>query len=270
MQQELTPNKIKRKLSETSPEEKMAKKPVGNMDVGELMNLMNTLFEKKLQNLPTKADLDEVKSEITLAAAEMGALRTENKKLKEEIEELKNKREEDANNIRWLEHQIKNTKLVFKGISSVTSAKDSIYKLCVQNLNVKPNIISAHKMYEHNGLQTIIAEFDNESSVVEILKATKHLAGTSISIDRDLNPRRQRNKRAMLIIRKKILAESNLHKIIVRDDKLKINEKWFVWNAKNELVCGNLKGEEVLKSIYGESLKTTNFNNVFDDMDSKN
>lgn len=274
MQQESTPKQAKRKLKETSPEENMAKKPVGNMDVDDLMNLMkttmNSLLEEKLQNLPTKTDFDEIKSEITLAATEIGALRTENVKLKAEIEKLKDMREEDANNIRWLEHQIKSTKLIFKGISSATSASESVLKVCTDNLKTKPKIISAHKVFEQNGKQTAIVEFENESSVLEILKATNHLAGTSISIDRDLNPRRQKNKKAMLIIRKQILAENKVHKIIVRDDKMKIKDKWFVWNAKNELISGNNKGEQVLKSIYGDSLKTTNFNNVFEEINSKN
>lgn len=264
----------KRKISEISPEENMAKKPVGNMDITDLMNMMkttmNTLLEEKLQNLPTKSDLDEVKSEITLASAEIGALRTENKKLKEEIQELKDMRREDVNNIRWLEHQIKNTKLIFKGVSSESSATDSVYKVCMENLKINPNIISAHKLFERNGTQTVIAEFENESSVSEVLKSTKNLAGTSISIDRDLNPRRQRNKRAMLILRKQILSETKMHKVIVRDDKLKIKDKWFAWNMKNELVCGNQKGEHALKTIYGDNLKTINCNNVFEEMDSKN
>lgn len=101
----------KRKLLETSPEEtNMNEKPVGNMEVGELMDLMKTtmncLLEEKLSNLPTKQDIEELKTGMAMAASEISDLKAENRKLKEELEILKLKLREDENNMIWLEHNI--------------------------------------------------------------------------------------------------------------------------------------------------------------------
>lgn len=89
-------------------------------------------------------------------------------------------------------------------------------QICTRKLNISPTIISAHTLFERNGIQTVVADFGNESNVLEVLRNTKKLAGTSISVDRDLNPRRQRNKVAMLLIRKEILKEFKKYKIVVR------------------------------------------------------
>lgn len=255
----------KRRLNETSPEDRnMSKKPVGNMEVGELMEMMkltmNSLLEEKLENLPTKKDLESIKSDINNVCEEIGTLKSENIKLKEEIGCLKHKIEEDENNIRWLEHQIKNTKLVFKGLVF----ENSVLKVCEENLNIKAKISSAQIVAVRNNTYTIIAEFENETVVNQVLHTTKNLAGTSISIDRDLNPRRQKNKKAMLALRRLILADSNKHKITVRDDKMLISNKRFQWNSKNELMCGNQPAEEIFKMLYGPDLKKASFNDMYE------
>lgn len=265
----------KRKLIETSPEVEMAaKKPVGSMDVGELMNVlkstMNNLLEEKLENLPTKKDIDEVKEGIASTRAELMELREENKKLKEEIEALKNTQKEYGETIKWLEHQVKNNKLLFKGIPYEKSAIESARKVCSNMLKINPQITSARTISKPNENCTVIVEFDSESTVSYVLGATKNLAGSKISICRDLNPKRQRNKITMLLIKKLILKDSKKHRIMVRDDKMKINDKWFTWNARNELVCGREKAETVLRELYGEELKTDSLHEIMENANSKN
>lgn len=60
----------------------MAKKPVGNMEDSELLDLMkstmNSLLEEKLENLPTKQDIDEVKIGIAQASIENAELKSTN------------------------------------------------------------------------------------------------------------------------------------------------------------------------------------------------
>lgn len=254
--------------------EGVTKKAVGDMAVGDLLSMMQTsmttILEQKMANLATKSDIEDLTSKITAATAEMDEIRTENKNLKEEIKWLKEMRHEDSNNIKWLEYQVKNTKLIFKGLESNIPPIESVSKVCAENLKLNPNIISSRKLFTRNGTQTVIAEFENESITSEILKATKNLAGTTISIDRDLNPRRQKNKRAMLMVRKQILSENKTYKVLVRDDKLLIKDKWFVWNGNNELVCGRQSGEEALKELYGNALKTFSFKNTYEETASKN
>lgn len=252
----------------------MAKKPVGNMDVSDLMELMKTtmngLLEEKLANLPTKQDIEEVKDGVLAAKAEIAQLKAENQMLKDEISTLRVKMQEGEDSLRWLEHQISNSRLIFKGISNIKPPLNAVMQICTERLNISPTITSARTIFERNGTQTVIADFGNESNAMEVLRNTRNLAGTSISIDRDLNPRRQKNKVAMLMVRKEILNESKKFKIIVREDRMKINTKWFTWDSRSNLMCGREKAESVLKSLYGEDIRTTCFNNIFEKINSKN
>lgn len=270
-----TTQQTKRKLQETSPEyQNMSKKPVGNMEVSDLVELMkctmSELLEDKLQNLPTKQDIEEVKAGISWATSEISDLKAENAKLKMELELLKNKIENNDRSIRWLENQVSNTKLVFKGIVNEKPAINPVVKLCTEKLQITPAIKSAKTIFERGNVQTVVVEFDNETVASEVLQKTRFLSGTSIYVDRDLCPRRQRNKVAMLLVRKDILQESKKHKIIVRDDKMKIKDYWFTWNNNNILTCGKRNAEIVLKELYGEELSRTNFDTIFDEIQSKN
>lgn len=68
----------------------MAKDSVGNMEVSELLDQMkstkNSLLEENLQNLPTMQNIDEVKVGIAQACVEIAELKSENAKLKDEID----------------------------------------------------------------------------------------------------------------------------------------------------------------------------------------
>lgn len=45
---------------------------------------------------------------------------------------------------------------------------------------------------------------------------------------------------------------SNKYKIKVRDDKLKIENRWFKWNSEKILLCGTSNAINVFKELYGE------------------
>lgn len=270
-----TTQQTKRKLAETSPDfGKMAKKPVGNMDVEELMNIMkltmNNLLEEKLESLPTKSDIEEVKAGIASTSAELVELREENRKLKEEINILQNNHKESEEEIKWLENQIKNNKLIFRGISFEKNAMESVKKVCNNILKIDVQIMSAHILSKFNETCTVIAELDSESTLLYLLGTTRNLAGTKISISRDINPRRRRNKLYNLSIKKLTWNVSTKHKITVRDDKFKIHDKWFVWSGQNELICGKDKAEIALRKLYGEEIEKETFDAILEKINSKN
>ncbi|XP_059217473.1 uncharacterized protein LOC131994683 [Stomoxys calcitrans] len=150
----------------------MSKKPVGNMEVSDLVELMkctmSELLEDKLQNLPTKQDIEEVKAGISWATSEISDLKAENAKLKMELELLKNKIENNDRSIRWLENQVSNTKLVFKGIVNEKPAINPVVKLCTEKLQITPAIKSAKTIFERGNVQTVVVEFDNETVASEL------------------------------------------------------------------------------------------------------
>lgn len=261
----------KRKLQELSPES--AENKCGNMDINDLVKLIkdtiNTNLDERLKDLSTKSDLDDVKSEIS---SEVNALRMENKHLKEEMAKMKKENEENKKDIKWLENQVKTNKLFIKGLYSAKEPFTEVRNFFKDKLQIEPNIQAVRKIFDKNEKMSVVVEFESSQSVEEVLKNTRKLAGSSISVERDLIPRKQQDKKAFLILKKRILAVSKEHKVLVRDDKLKIKDKWFKWNNANELVTGNSDGENVLITIYGEVIKSISckYDDIMQNLNQKN
>ena len=87
-----------------------------------------------------------------------------------------------------------------------------------------------------------VAEFNSENAVRDILRHTKNLQRTRISVEYDRNEDRQFNKKVMMELKNIILAKSKLHKVSVRNDKLRIENKWFQCNTNKVLCCGKSFG----------------------------
>ena len=68
-------------------------------------------------------------------------------------------------------------------------------------------------------------ELESSKSIDEVFQNTRKLAGTTISIERDMIPTKQIHKKAFLILKKQLQEINKEHKVIVREDRLKINEK---------------------------------------------
>lgn len=248
----------KRKHTEFSPEtNKVTDK---SMDTTELVNLIrntiNANLDERLKELPTKADLNEIKAEIN---SEVYALRLENKCLKEELTKVKKENEDNKRDIAWLENQVKSNKLFIKGLTASKSPIKEVENMFDSKLNLKLNIISARKIFERNEKMAVLVELESAQAIEEVFKNTRKLTGSSISIERDMIPNKQTHKRASLILRKQILSISRDHKIIIREDRLKINDRWFKWNKENKLMAGNSDGKTELLKLYGEKINSVNF-----------
>lgn len=142
---------------------------------------------------------------------------TEHAAIKEELRTLKIDRERDHKQMLFLENQLKKNNVIFRGIESEIDIDNAVKKVCANHLKISAPmaIRSAKKIFDRNGKMAVIAEFESGSSLNEIFKHTKNLAGSSISIEKDLNSDRQEQKKAMLYLRKTIL------KVNVKDDKLR-------------------------------------------------
>lgn len=183
-------------------------------------------------------------------------MKRQNDILKQEMETLKAEKDYDRRRIAVLEDQFKRNNLIFKGLPSNKSAVDEIKKVCNEILEIPDTKIlkSAKKLTERNGKATVLAELDSEQSVYAVLGNTNKLRGTEVYIEKDLNPEKQKDKRAMLSLKKDVLKISKVHRIVVRDDRIRIGGKWFKWNLNKQLVCGNEKAEPILKQLYGEQI----------------
>ena len=105
----------------------------------------------------------------------------------------------------------------------------------------------------------VVAEFNSENAVRDILRHTKNLQGTRISVEYDLNEARQFNRKVMKELKNIILAKSKLHKVSVRNDKLRIENTWFHWNTYKVLCCVKSLDQQVILSLYGDSFNDVCF-----------
>lgn len=210
----------------------------------------------------TNALLSELRTEVTTLTTEVAELREENKQMCKQMEAIKLESEVRFKEIVRMEDQIKRKNIIIKGLPSSSLPKESVQNLCLTTLNIIPqniNIRSVKKMFDRNNKMGVIAELNSEEEVYEILRNTKKLSGSQISIEKDLNSVKQEQKKVMLQLKKDIFQEEKSQRLTVRDERLRIGDKWFYWNQNKELTCGSLNGITTMEQIYGKSLTNIDF-----------
>lgn len=271
MAQNIDAQSAKRRLEELSPN-KNDGSPVGSMAVTDLMKLMSTLMDEKLTNM--KQDVEEIKNNVSGLSLKLDEVKSENQLLKNEITQLREEREKDHQQIVYLQEHIKRNNLIFKGIDTKSTLEDSVRDCCKNNLKISEEIVllSTRKLYEKNGKVGVVAEFSSGEAVKDIFKNTKNLAGSKIIVERDLTTEKQQDKRVMLELKKRIKEVSSKHKIMVRNEKIKISDKWLMWNKNKILISGNQNGNVVLENLYGQAINSVNFNyhEILTKLNSKN
>lgn len=239
-------------------------KTTSNMDPNDLVKLIketiNTNLDEKLKTLPTKSDLDDLRLEMVNFSTDINGLKSENQALKEELSNVKNENTQLKRDINWLQNQIKPNKLFIKGLPSNKNPREEVVKLFKEKLATLANIKNAQKVFDRNGKMAVIVELDNEKAIQDVFQNTRKLAGSNISIERDMIPNKQQHKKAFLTLKKNLLSVSKQHKVVVREDRIKIKDSWFRWNADNKLVSGNADGEQELVKLYGDVIKSINLN----------
>lgn len=245
-----------------SPVDNSAKMAKGLLDDLYVNELLVKDFKEILRGFTEK--LTDAVDKLT---EKVNKLIDENSGLKKDIEEVKVQRAEDHRRIMHLENQLKRKNLVFKGLPTENSWSDAVRKVCESSLR-EPNVQvkGARKIYDRNGKMGVIAEFDSEGAVRSILSKTKNLAGSNVSVEKDLNSDRQQDKKALLQLKKEITAVDNTKRIKIRDDAMMIGERTWKWNDNKELMAGRQDGRDSLKDVYGnnilEVVRTLSYSNL--------
>lgn len=265
----------KRRLVETSPTD-MGN--VVNMDANALMEMMHgsiaKLLDEKLKNLPTKDDLDEVKTEVKLFTSKIDEISKENQMLRERVRVLEQDKSKDHATIVRLEEHMKRKNIVIRGVSKEKSMYEAVNKIVTERLkiNTQIEIEKVRKLYENEEKMSLMVVLKTERMVQEIMKHTTNLKGTAITIEHDLGSERLLDKKVMMQLKKDILFISKAQRVSVRNDKLKIENKWFKWNKNKELVCNFQKAEDVLMTLYGDLISCLDlkYDNILTKLNSKN
>lgn len=228
------------------------KTPLSQITIGDLKVLITEGSKEAIKD--GIKDIDKAVKEVLNKVDELVA---ENIKLRQEINELKKERTKDKRELSTLQDQIRNKNIVIKGMPSSLNLKDAINKVCLENLKLDsvPKIRSVKKIYDKNGKMGVVAELDTESDVYFMLNNTRNLARTVISMEKDLSSSRREDKRVMMQLKRDIGTKDTSQRLQVRDDRLRVGDKWFKWNLEKELICGKQKGEHALRGIYGNNLE---------------
>lgn len=235
----------KRKLGETSPEPTLH-------EVMNAIHQSNAKIGQQLANVATKDDIRELTSQF---AYEVDTLRNENEALRNEIGKLKAERAADRKELNKLIQQAKSKNLVFRGMAKSNDAKELVEKLCKEKLTVQnANVKSARVLVKREEKEDVLAVFESEEVVNEILKNTKKLVGSTISIEKDMTEEQLQDKKVLLQLKKNITAidATKKKKIAVRNDSIKICDKWMHFNINKKLVQGKqeISGND-LKELLG-------------------
>lgn len=246
----------KRKNCELSPEslENQNKDKISKMDPNTTVANLSVRDLTSLLREINRESLEEVHQKLNTVWNTMNQITEENKELKAKIEMMSQEAERSRRHMLMLEDQVKRKNLIFKGVPTENNLAQAASRVIKDNLkiNTPVHVKSTKKIFDRNGSMGIVVELDDEQQVTEILRNTKNLAGTHISVEKDLNQERQENKKAMLKMRKNILGIDNSRRVQVRDDRLKIESTTLSWNRDKELVNGQEKGSVALEKIYGK------------------
>lgn len=273
----------KRPHTELSPEHQqtMDELTINGSIQSEVITQINKYFDdklskidEKLSNLPTKADFNLVSSQIFAMKGEIKTLREENCALNICIQKLEKEREAERSKVNQLEEQIKKRNLIFRNIDPEGSLIESVKAVCRSKLklNKEIDVISTKWLNAKDGKISVAAELGSEQTVEEVLKCSRNLAGTEISVSRDLSSFKLIQKKIMLELKKVLLSLNPNITVYVRDHKLKVANKWFVWRKNKQLYAGRSEGISELKRIYGDAINeaAVNYNELEIKTKSKN
>lgn len=223
---------------------------VGEMRVDELKYVIEAL---------TRNIYKDIFGQVQLLTTNVAKLENDNIVLRKEIRELREESDFRRRQLQVVEDQVKRKNIIVKGLNSNTrkTPKEELMVLCTETLKLDPNEInvrSVKKIYDRNNKMGIVAELNSEEEVYKVLKETGKLNRESlISVEKDLNSEKQVQKRVMLRLKRDLLAVNRSQRVTVRDERMRIADKWFYWNQRKQLTSGNSNRVAVMKELYGNT-----------------
>lgn len=204
--------------------------------------------------------MNEIREDIKRTTEEVILLKTENAELKVEVEKLKKERLEDRKRIQQMESASKKYNLLIRGLAFNKDATVEVLKLFKQKLQIQEDvpIRDVKIISKFKGEMSVLVELICFDAVAKVLRETKKLTGTNISIQRDLTEEGKKRRSAMMCLKSEILKVDKSQLLVVQGDKLKVGKAVFYWRAGN-LMFEDKDGVAEIKNIYKKDFKEINF-----------
>lgn len=233
-------------------EEQVDNRKVGDMIVDDLKKVIVDVTNQTMKTLF---------EQVQLLIMDMEKLRKDHHELKVEVQSLREESTHRRNAMLALEDQVKRKNIIVRGLPSNNgSPKEEFLKLCSNTMKINSQSVHVHsvkKIYDRNNKMGIVAELQSEDEVFEVLKNTRNLAGSQVSIERDLNSEKQLQKKVMLQLKKDIMQTNTAHRVTIRDERMRIGDKWFSWNREKQFMTGKMDGAPILNHMYGNNLNVS-------------
>lgn len=244
----------KRRRARSSPEElakrrsycdTVAEKRGMELNLENISALLDTKLNSFSLSLPSREDFKSLERKID-------ALMVENLNLKREITEMKSREKNMSNLVENLINKNKSRNLIFRGLEDHQNknADELVKEVCVQVLGVEN--LQLYRAYKMKVNKMIIAEFNNEGAVYDILKKTRKLKGSGIVIHKDLASSTRRKRGCLWKTRVKIMEIDKNARVRMRDNYFLYRDKKFVWDMDDGLRCNGADGIVVLKRMIGK------------------
>lgn len=227
--------------------------PVNNVPLRELLGAFQGIIENSLDKFKNVIR-EEFKEDIAV-------VKSQNQELKELVAELKNDLEHEKKKIEFLDVKSRRNNLIFRNLPINPDIHMEVGKVIHEKLKIAEKIPTMHvaKVGGKGNTMDLKVEFCNQQDIIKIFKKIKELKGTNIAVDRDLTKNAQEKKSAMLILRRQLRdVLGNLENVVVRGDKLKVNQTIFYWKD-DQLMTGNKSGEVEIKKILKNDLRNIVF-----------
>lgn len=218
--------------------------------VGKFVEQMSKLLDEKLENVPTKNDLENV-----IANLKQRNIETEEKfsvmekrcsALERQVEILTKKATE------------KNVIMHLPKGQGIEKAKE----ICDEMLQSKDSVTSGHLIRTKNTKsEAFVLELTKKEDVNKImqssLKVKEKLKANGVSMHRDYPLAARLRRKRIIECKTQLSAEYNSLNMKVQGDKLIVENKTFYIDENNELKCGDVAAAVELQKLLQEKTQIT-------------
>lgn len=222
----------------------------------QLLKALASLFDKKLSVLASKEDFQVLN-------AEMDAIKTENVRLKEEINVLKLESEVREDRITTLEINARKGNLILRGLKNsndlqsnptlvVTDFFKEFLGLHLENADIH---VYAPGRKSNSPQALLVVTFGRDQDKWKVLNAAKKLKGTGFFIHPDFPPMVRKRRQKLLLVKKELLRVNSSLKVTVQSDKLFVNDCKFMWRDGTGLHSTDKNCDKVLSVLAKKELE---------------
>ncbi|BET01204.1 Hypothetical protein NTJ_14020 [Nesidiocoris tenuis] len=211
-----------------------------------IMMGVNTAMRTELASFATKVEINQLVEKVEALAKENTGLRAEIADLRKENAGLRNAVDD-------LEVKFRSRRLVVRGLdtSKEADAKTAVERFFADLLGTPAISVGINQVFAGASPRpTLLIELASDRDVFRVLAGSGKLRGSGVSVTRDLPPETRKRANRMLRLRWEVRRLCPQAKVVLRTDRLWVNNRRFSWLG-DSLVCEGASGVDALFEATG-------------------